>query len=354
MINLARGFIERGMEVDLVVSSDEGDYRHEVPAQVRLVSLGVRRVAAVLPHLARHIRRRKPQFVMSRMYRSNLVALAAARLSGHRCSSFVIVDNTTSIEMAAVSANLRNTIKNHLDVALMRRLYPDATGIVCVSHGAADDLAKLCRIARQNIDVIYNPIEFDKIQAMAAQCVDHPWIVDEVSLVVAAGRLSAQKDYPTLLKAMAHVKERGRLVRLLILGQGEHQRRLEELISQFELSDRVALLGFIPNPFPYMKRADLFVLSSAWEGLGNVLIEAMALGTPVVSTNCPFGPSEIMRDGEFGHLVTVGDHRGLGEAIIETLDAPPDAERLIERAQSFDAPRILEQYVALLERMSHA
>ena len=347
MINLARGLMEAGATVELVTSIAESDYAAELPPDLTLHSLGVRRVVKVIPRLAQLIRRRKPDLLLSRLYRANLVMMAAAALARSSAPRILIVDNTTSVEMAQAAHTPRGRLTNRIDRQLMRRLYPRAFKVVVVSRGSADDLMRLIDLPEPRVEVIYNPVEIDVIHQKATAPVKHPWLDDDLPLLMTAGRLSAQKDHPTLIRALHHLNQT-RQTRLMIFGQGPDHDALQALINALDLQDRVALMGFTPNPFPYMAHADAFVLSSAWEGLGNVLIEAMALGTPVLSTDCPHGPAELLDHGRLGPLPPVGDPEALAHAIAEVLDHPADPTTLRARAAEFDRPAILQRYLALV------
>ena len=230
----------------------------------------------------------------------------------------------------------------------MGRLYPRADEIVAVSAGVADDLARVARIPRSRITVIHNPIVTDELLADARAPVDHPWFADGgPPVVLAAGRLTEQKDYPTLLRAFRHAR-RARELRLVILGEGEERPRLEALARELDVSGDVDFAGFVANPYAFMARASLFVLSSAWEGFGNVVVEAMACGTPVVSTDCPSGPGEILEGGRYGRLVAVGDDEELAAAMLATLEDPPRPELLRERAAAFRADEAALRYLRVI------
>jgi len=195
--------------------------------------------------------------------------------------------------------------------------------------------------------VIYNPVVTPSLKSLATAPVDHPWIgTNQPPLVLAVGRLTAQKDYPTLLRAFAKVRSR-RNCRLIILGEGELRDSLEALTSQLGIADSVQLPGFADNPFAWMSKASLFVLSSAWEGLPNVLIQAMACGTPVVSTDCPSGPAEILENGKWGRLVPVGDEVALAEAMDRALEDKvfPD---VAVRATYFSLDSALNEYYSAI------
>jgi glycosyltransferase involved in cell wall biosynthesis len=232
--------------------------------------------------------------------------------------------------------------------AMMRVLYPAADAVVAVSAGVADGLVSHAHLRREKITVIHNPIVTPEIAEKATAPLDHPWFAPGQSPVfVAAGRLTVQKDYPTLLRAFAELRQR-RAARLFILGVGELH---DELVAQADglgIGADVEFAGFQENLFAFMSRAAAFVLSSAWEGFGNVLVEALACGTQVISTDCPSGPAEILDGGKFGRLVPVGNTSALAAAMEAALDHPLPAEMLRERAQIFSVDAALDRYLPLL------
>jgi glycosyltransferase involved in cell wall biosynthesis len=229
-----------------------------------------------------------------------------------------------------------------------RIFYPFADAIIAVSDGAANALSRTAGIARDRITVINNPVFTPAIPTLAQDNVEHPWLKNkQFPVIVAVGRLSDAKDYPTLLKAVAHVSAK-RMVKCIILGEGELREKLQGMIEQMSLSDTVDLHGFVGNPYAFLAKADLFVLSSRREGFPNVLVEAMACGTPVVATDCPSGPAEILDNGKYGPLVPVGDVQALADAMLRTLDDHLPAETLIARAEEFSVEKIAGQYIDLL------
>ena len=229
-----------------------------------------------------------------------------------------------------------------------RYLFPYASHFVAVSRGVADDLAMTVDVPGDRITTIYNPVVTPNLHIKAAETPDHPWLRnDSAPIILAAGRFEKQKDYPTLIRAFARVSVR-RPCRLIILGEGSKRTEIEGLVQEFNLTDRVSLPGWAENPFAFMARASLFVLSSRWEGLPTVLVEALACGCPCVSTDCPSGPAEILQDGEFGVLVPVGDSEALAEAMERVLDAPPDRRLLQQRAAYFSADRAVAAYEDLI------
>jgi glycosyltransferase involved in cell wall biosynthesis len=198
-------------------------------------------------------------------------------------------------------------------------------------------------ITSEDIDAIYNPVSISEIQRLSQEGVDHPAFKSNSEVIVSAGRFTEQKDMPTLIRAFERLNQE-RDVQLVLLGKGEEEPQLRQLIQNFEIENKVYLPGFVDNPFSYMNAADVFALSSKSEGFGNVLVEAMACGTPVVATNCPGGPSEILDDGEYGILVPVSDNEALAAGIKKMLTEPIDDRKLHQRAGDFRYDRIVDQY----------
>ncbi|ABE59067.1 glycosyltransferase [Chromohalobacter israelensis] len=339
MVTLANGFAARGVPVDLVVVAAEGAYLEDVSPRVRLVELGASRVLFSLPALVRYLRRERPHALLSALNHANIIALWARKLARTRTRLVVSERNTLSRDLS--SDRFERVVP-----WLMRLSYPTADAIVAVSGGVADDLAQTARLPRERIDVVYNPIN-SNLPRLSEAPVVHPWLAEgEPPVIVAAGRLTVQKDFATLVEAFARVRRTHR-ARLVILGEGELRATLEARIEELGIAEDVALPGFVDNPYPWMRQASLFVLSSAWEGFCNVLAEAMACGTPVVSTDCPSGSAEILENGKWGRLVPVGDASALARAIAATLDdeTHPDVRH---RARSFDLHQALRGYLRAL------
>jgi len=314
MVNLAHGFVERGLQVDLVLAKAEGPYLSQVPQSVWVVDLKSKRVLYSLPGLVRYLRREQPKALLSAMDHANVVALWAKRLAG--VPTRVVVSVRTTISIAAKRAK---NMRGRMMPLFIRKFYPWADAVVAVSKGVAEDLLKIAGLPKEKIRVIYNPVITPELFAKAEEPVDQPWFrPGEPPVILGVGRLTAQKDFPTLIRAFALVRKE-RPARLMILGEGEERPKLEALVRELDLEKDVALPGFVDNPYKYMKRAALFVLSSRWEGLPAVLIEALALGTPVVSTDCPSGPREILENGKLGKLVPAGNVKALATAITGTL-----------------------------------
>ena len=341
-VNLAQGMAERGLPVDVVAAAAEGPLVEQVPARARLVDLKAGRVIGSLLPLAGYIRRERPRVVISSMGHANVVALWAARLAPGSTPVVVTVHNTMS------QSTPREGAAAKLWPRLFRTFYPWASAVVAVSRGAADDLASTTGLRRELIQVVYNPVITPAMLAQARGRPEHPWLAKgQPPVILGVGRLTPQKDFPSLLRAFAEARS-ARPVRLMILGEGEERPALEALARELGVSDDVALPGFRPDAIACMANAALFVLSSAWEGLPTVLIEALAVGTPVVSTDCPSGPREILQDGRLGALVPVGDVAALAHAMRESLNRPPGAVPA-EALTPFTRDAAVDHYLRLIE-----
>lgn len=341
MINLAKGFAERGYAVDLVLVKAEGPYLSEVPSDIRVVDFCASRALFALPGLVRYLRRERPRVLLSTLSHANLIALWARWLA---CVETKVVVR----EASSVSINALNTVnrRGKLIPFLLRLFYPWADTVVALSQGVADDLIHTASLSKDKVRVIYNPVVTPELFAKAEEPVDHPWfVIGERPVLINVGRLTLVKDHPTLIRAFAQVRQQIP-ARLMILGEGEERPKLEALIRELGLETDVALPGFVENPIKYMKRSSVFVLSSRWEGFGNVLVEAMAVGTPVVSTNCPNGPAEITKDGEFGSLVPIGDADAMAISVCKVLGKPCN-EKAQAWAMTFTQEKSVQQYAEI-------
>ena len=343
MLNLATEFSRSGVEVALVLSTAEGPYLSLVPPDVTIVNLKCTRVLASLPRLVGYLRKKRPSGLLSAMTHANITALWAKRMAG--VSTRIVVSERNTLSRASRSSPLR---RQRLMPYLAKRFYPWADHIVAVSRGVADDLAEVANLPKDRITVIYNPLVSDALTKKAKEPPDHPWFeADQAPVILGTGRLILQKDFPTLIKAFAKVRNTHR-ANLVILGEGTERMRLQRLVEVLGLCEYVSMPGFVGNPLAYMARAAVVVLPSAWEGFPAVLVEAMACGTPVVSTDCQSGPAEILENGKHGPLVPVGDIDGLASAITKTLDKRPHSDSLIQRASMFQVRGGADAYLHLL------
>jgi glycosyltransferase involved in cell wall biosynthesis len=342
-VNLARGFLERGLAVDMVQATSNDEFRHAVPEGVRLIDLNAGRALTSLVPLVRYLRRERPEVVISGAIQTNLVALWARKLAGVRTKLILTEHNIIS----AITADAP-MVRTRTTPFFVRRFYPWADELVAVSQGAAQDLSRTIGERHSPIHVIYNPIVGPELRRHAAEALDDSRLeIDAKPTVLAVGRLHYHKDYPTLLRAFA-ILRRQVDARLVFLGDGEERKNLEALTQQLQLETSVSFWGNITNPLPYMKRAQVLALSSVVEALPTVLIEAMAMNLPIVATDCPTGPREILSGGAYGTLVPVGDSERLAEALLDRLRDPSDPvipEKALER---FQHDHVIEQYLEIM------
>ena len=364
-LTLAAGFAARGLCVDLVVVNPEGPLAAEFPATVRLVVLhgvggtvltrlqrriNVRGLQTLLSTLAlaRYLRRVRPRVLLSAASHVNLVSVWARRLSGAPVPLVLRASNFPSGnpgQWPRAGALIRHFLR-----WMAGRVYPWADGVIAVSQGVADEVARLTGLPSQAVDTIYNPVVIPDLEQRIATAVDHPWFAPgQPPVVLGAGTLKIQKDFYTLIRAFARVRAQ-RPARLIILGEGSQRQRLQALIHELGLERDVDMPGFKSNPHAWMARASVFALSSAWEGLPGALIEAMACGCSVVSTDCPSGPAEILQQGVYGPLVPVGDDAALAAAIMSQLDHPSDSARLKARAAFYALDKAIDRYLEVLSR----
>lgn len=228
-------------------------------------------------------------------------------------------------------------------------VYSWADGIAPVSQGVADDLTQIAGHPLERMQIISNPVVTPELLEKANEPVNHSWFAaGEPPVILGVGRLNVQKDFPTLIRAFALIQQH-LPARLMILGEGEERPQLEAMIDQLGLAKVATLPGFVSNPYAFMSKASVFVLSSAYEGLPTVLIEAMAVGTPVVSTDCPSGQRKFLEFGRYGRLVPVGDIKALAQAIIITLTSLTDIEALRQQGRSFSLEASVNSYLKLLD-----
>jgi glycosyltransferase involved in cell wall biosynthesis len=341
---LANGFARRGHAVDLLLARGEGPYLADISPDVRIVDFNKSGVAACLPQLTRYLRRERPQAVLSMLSHASVIALLANRLAGG--PSRVVAAERSSF--AECQRHYRAP-RDRLMRMMMRVTYPWASKVIVVSDAMIDELQRGIGIERARILSIPNPVVPDDIDARARAPFDCDLFGQGRPVIVAAGRLEFEKDFDVLIRAVGLLRAR-RDVALVILGEGSERPRLERLVAELGLSDHVRLPGFVGNPFPFMRAAAIFVLSSRFEGMPGVLVQAMACGTPVVSTDCRTGPREVLEGGKWGTLVPVGDAAALAAGIAESLDRDkrPDVRARAERhKEETGVDRYLQALLAL-------
>lgn len=341
-VNLCKGLISQNWRVHLLLAKAEGDLLGQIPSEAEVFDFARGRVSRSIFQLARYLRLHQPSILLSVMTHANLAALAARNLA--RTRTKVVVTEHNCMELNWRSAN---PLKVATFTSLMRRLYPRADGVVAVSQGVAKSIAQVARVSPE---VIYNPVITPEIFRLAEEPIEHPWFQQrEYKIVLGVGRLTTQKDFATLLRAFAIVRQQA-ACKLVIFGEGEERARLHNLAESMGLNEDVSMPGIAMNPYKYMRAADVFVLSSIWEGLPTVVIEALAMGTPIVATDCPHGPAEILRNGQLGRLCPVGDAEAMAHAILDAITEPrPRVEP--EIYSPFTVSEATEKYIRLFRQI---
>jgi glycosyltransferase involved in cell wall biosynthesis len=341
-IDLARAFRILGHEVDFVLLEAKGEFLAETKRDFFIADLGVKKFRSTLKPLARYLRNRQPEAMIANMWPLTSASVIG-RIFSHTKTRLLLVEHTT---LSASYASWGYT-NNLMMRASIRATYWLADKIAAVSIGAANDTATLAGLAKHRVAVLYNPIpKRPKPSSEAVAMAEQLWSCPNQQRILSVGNLKDAKNYPLLLRAFASLSRRD--VRLMILGSGDDT-ALRGLAYDIGIAERVIFPGFYLDPSPFYETADLFVLSSDHEGFGNVIVEALSFGLPIVSTDCPSGPAEILEYGRWGRLVPVGDTRALANAMNEVLSATTDREALKRRAADFAPEIAARKYLKLLE-----
>lgn len=346
-VRLANALSWRGVDVDVVVYDAGGPFRSLVADNVRVVTLGRRRFETKLLSLCRYVVRERPDVVVASMQHAGVIALLARKFVGKHCRFVVQYVSTISAEYSEARPMARFWLR------MLGVLLPSADAVVAVSNGVAEDIVDTFPKTSHNVSTIYVPAFEPDIGELADEPVAHAWFDDpETPVIVSVGRLAPPKDYETLLDAFSIVR-RSRRARLVIVGEGPDMHKIAARAKELGVLDLVDFPGFRSNPYPFMKNAGVFVMSSRYEGMPLVLVEALACGAPVVCTACCSGCLEVLEDGKWGRLVPVGDRRAMAGAILKALDQPVDSMALLARAQRFSARAIAQEYLEFLFPENH-
>lgn len=318
IINLANSFAEQEIKTDIVINSRTGAYLPDVSEKVTIVNLNALRGrdGYGLPQLIKYLIAQKPDALLSTTHYSNERAILAKLLTGVKTKIVVREANHLSVQ-----AHQMDDPKRKWTPITTKITYPWANGIIAVSESLSRDLQKVTGLSPSRINVVYNPSITPKVISMGKEYPEHEWFREsEPPVILAVGRLQKQKDYPTLIKAFAIIRK-FISARLMILGETRNavDSGIYKAIEENDFKDDIALPGFQKNPYSYIAHSAVVVSSSRFEGLSNVLVEAMALNTPVIATDCPGGSAEILNYGKYGDLVPVGDSQVMAQAIVKVL-----------------------------------
>lgn len=344
VLNIAKNLNQNKFNIYLIICCPGNDFKDEIPEYINVKELNYKHVYQSIPKLALLITKEKPDLIFSALSHMNLATIISNIISPVKTKVIISEHNTYSFNSGMKN---KNKLKNFLMAKFINYLYNHSKRIIFVSYGSLNDFKTIFKkIDYNKAIVIYNPIVYDNINILKQEDVG----IKE-KYILSVGRLTKQKGYEYLLKAFKLVYEQNENIRLIILGQGEDKEKLIEYCKELNIHDVVYFLGFQENPYKYMANSEVFVLSSLWEGFGNVLVEAMACGVPVISTNCPSGPSEIIFDKINGILVPPKNPIALADAIINILNnkeyATSLAKKGLERAQDFHVKKIIKEYERL-------
>ena len=356
IINFIKNFDKEKFSISLVLGEKKGELISEVPKDISVIDLGTVNSLKIFFRLIKYFQTTEADIFISTFPRFNIISLLAKFFSKPKTKIIVVEQSTISLLPLVAKTFIDRIISRFCLPYFVKLIYPMADAIVCVSQGVADDLSKFIPDQKNKIKVIYNPITNDRIYRMAKEPVGHPWFSDsKIPIVLSVGRLIGAKDYPNFLQAAKMVLQK-RTARFVVLGDGAQKIKLENMAYKLGISENVAFLGFQKNPYKYMNKADILVLSSFKEGFGNVIVEAMACGTPVISTNCKSGPSEIIKNKENGILVPIRDPKALSKAILELLNNSPLRQKFSrngrKRAKLFSVEKSVREYENLFQKIA--
>jgi len=346
-LNLVPALAQRGYNVDVLQVRDHGPHFSLVPPGVRLIDLGTSHTYSSLPAVARYLRRERPGSLYCDKDRINHTTILARALAQglRRPTTYLAVGTGTTLSVDCAERGWLHAFKTRWSTGKLYRL---ADNVIVTSRGVADDMAAYTGLGRELIEVVPCPVVPASVFTGEFTVPDHPWFQDPGPLIIMGmGELCARKDFATLIRAFALLR-RVQPARLMILGRGKERDRLLALARDLGVAEDLALPGFVANPLAYLAQASLFAFTSNLEGLGFALIEALAVGVPVVATDCPSGPREILQDGDYGPLVPVGDYQALAAAMVATLRNPPPRKLLQDAARPYEIETATSAYVKAL------
>lgn len=336
-IALANAWLEYGADVEFVLMKKSGELLSKIPETVKIQELGVSRIRGSVIPLIRYLRSSKPDVLVAAMWPLTVTAVLALKMSGVK--SLCVLSEHTMLSEAYRSKGRAHHLMMRLTTAWA---YRAADAVVAVSKAVADDLATLSGLPGTRFSIVYNPaargVRLSSLELKSSR--------PDSLTILTVGKLKKSKNHPLLIRAFK-ILSATVYAQLVIVGEGSMREEIEELVSELGLTDRVLLPGFTDDPYPYYQRSDLFVLSADYEGFGNVLVEALECGLPIVSTDCKGGPREILNNGEFGELVPPGDELALARAMERALQNAPLPEKQNCRAQLYTLDQAANQYYSL-------
>lgn len=351
-LDVIKGFSHRGYDVDLLV---DGRYSKNTLLKEKIEErCSVNRISEAVPEergynlryywslfwgLSAYLRDQEQVTLLSNGTKYNIFSVWASAWVASRVQLILLEHRLLQPRITGPRRVLPPFVRTH---------YPWANRVVGVSEDVTSALISDYGISEDLCTTIPNPVDTDRVAVEAEEPVGNPWFSEETPLIVGVGRLIRLKQFSVLLQAFERLRRRID-VRLVLIGRGPRREALENQTSELRLQNHVDFLGFVDNPYKYMKRADLLAHPAQHEGFGLVVLEALACGTPVVATSCPGGPSDILDGGTYGPVVDVGNPSQLADAMLATLEDPPDPKRLVKRAEKFNVGRVADRYVEVIQ-----
>lgn len=342
MIVLANEFYSKGKKVDFIVIKKQGVNLSSLNKDINIVNLNKSRLLFSFPGLIWYFRVNNPDVILSAMTDVNILTILACFFSGRKRKTRVVISERSYFSLNILQLSY---FKRFFLRFLIKISYPHSNKIIAISKGVAEDLSNVLALPKETVSTIYNPAFNPSIIEKSFLEAEHHWLKNETApVILAVGRLEAVKNFVLLIRAFSKVLQKID-ARLIIAGEGSQRKLLESTIKKLDIIDKVSMPGFVVNPYVYMRRSSVFVLSSNFEGFGNVVVEAMACGLPIISTDCPSGPSEILENGKWGKVIPVGDINSMSEAILSTLMGDVSHCDFMKRVNDFSSAKIADDYL---------
>jgi len=344
VVNFANGLSQSGYAVEIVLGEKEGELLSDVDEEVEVVEVsspGIGKIGALslIPGIMNYLMTNEPDVVISFMRHVNIATILSHRLS--YSDSFLIVSERNSLDYS-------KGLKEELVTVTQKILYRSPELVVPNSDSIKKELVNELGLPDESIRTIYNPTIGPEFYNKTKEPVDHPWFNDsDINVILGVGSLIHQKGFDVLIESLKYIDDDS--IRLAIIGEGPLRNELEDKAANMDMEKRVSLLGHRSNPYSFMSNADVFVLSSRWEGLPNVVIEALTCGCPVIATNCPGGTNEILSDGEYGLLVPTEDPKAIGEAVEFVMESESEPGELIRRGEQFSMDNSVENIEEIID-----
>jgi glycosyltransferase involved in cell wall biosynthesis len=344
VVNLANELSSRNLNVVLLLRYRTGDYLKDVHSSVKIVNLNASSPFSVVYKLVRECKQNEITSLLAVTRYMNILAIIANLFLNIR----LIIREANTLDELFQDHKMIEKVKHKIIFSMMDKLYHKADSIIANSCDTADDLNYHLSRVEKKITVIHNPLNIKNIQKLGSESLPKHFIELSSPKIISIGRLVYQKNYEMLINAFALVKKHESNANLIILGKGPLEGQLKDQTIKLKIESCVHFMGFVKNPYKYLRGSDLFVLSSRFEGFGNVLVEALATGLPIVSTDCDGGPKEILDAENYGKIVPLDDEKKMAETIIEVMNSNINKEKQMERANEFSVDKITDKYIKVL------